>query len=60
MKPGGPGYHFALAVMLKESGDLAGARAEFAAELNRDPNHQPTLDQLRLLDQGAPPAAAKQ
>ncbi|HKO04448.1 MAG TPA: tetratricopeptide repeat protein [Candidatus Acidoferrales bacterium] len=60
LQPAGPGYHFALAIMLKQSGDVAGARAEFEAELKRDPNHQPTLDQLRLLDHPAPPAAAKQ
>jgi tetratricopeptide (TPR) repeat protein len=60
LKPNGAGYHFALAVMLKESGDLAGARAEFEAELKRDPNHQPTLAQLRLLDTGAGSPAASQ
>ena len=60
LKPDGVGYHFALAMMLKDSGDLAGARAEFEAELKRDPNHQPTLEQLHLLDQaGAPVPAAK-
>jgi Tfp pilus assembly protein PilF len=60
LKPDRAGYHFALAVMLKDSGDLAGARAEFEAELKRDPNHQPTLAQLRLLDQAgsATPATA--
>ncbi|HTT65729.1 MAG TPA: tetratricopeptide repeat protein [Bryobacteraceae bacterium] len=61
LKPNGAGYHFALAVMLKESGDTAGARAEFQAELKRDPNHEPSLEQLRLLEQPSAPApAAKQ
>ena len=56
----GAGYHFALAVMLKDAGDVAGARAEFQAELKRDPNHQPSIEQLRQLDQpGAPPTGAK-
>ncbi len=59
LKPDGVGYHFALAIMLKDSGDLTGARAEFEAELRRDPNHQPTLEQLRLLNQTTtPPPAA--
>jgi Flp pilus assembly protein TadD len=51
LEPNAVGYHFALGIMLKQSGDLAGARAEFAAELKRDPNHRPALVQLRLLDQ---------
>jgi Tfp pilus assembly protein PilF len=59
LKPSGAGYHFALAVMLKESGDLAGARAEFEEELKRDPNHQPTLEQLRLLGANSPAPASK-
>ena len=59
LKPNGAGYHFALAVMLKESGDPAGARAEFEEELKRDPNHQPTLEQLRLLGAKAPAPAPK-
>ncbi|HKO04447.1 MAG TPA: tetratricopeptide repeat protein, partial [Candidatus Acidoferrales bacterium] len=57
LKPSGHGFHFALGVMLKQSGDLAGARAEFAAELKRDPNHQPTLQQLSELEQHPAPAA---
>jgi len=57
LKPTGTGYHFALAVMLKQLGDLAGARAEFEAELKRDPNHQPTLEQLRELEHPPAPAA---
>jgi tetratricopeptide (TPR) repeat protein len=56
LKPEGKGYHFALAMMLKQAGDLPGAREELLAELRRDPHHQPSLDQLRLLDQ--PPASS--
>lgn len=56
LQPDGVGYHFALGIMLKESGDAAGARAEFEAELKRDPNHRPAREQLRLLDQAAAPA----
>ncbi len=56
LKPNGAGYHFALAILLKDSGDLAGARGEFEAELKRDPNHQPSLEQLRILNQTAAPA----
>ncbi|HVN09555.1 MAG TPA: tetratricopeptide repeat protein [Patescibacteria group bacterium] len=58
LKPNGTGYHFALGVMLKDSGDAAGARAEFEQELKRDPANQPTLDQLRALDTAASPSAA--
>jgi len=60
LNPNATGYHFALAVMLKDQKDRAGARAEFLEELKRDPNHQPTLDQLRLLDQTAPAPVKKQ
>ena len=58
LKPSGPGYHFALGVMLKQAGDSPGARAEFLEELKRDPWHQPSLDQLRELDQHPVPAVA--
>jgi len=51
LNPSGPGYHFALGMMLKQSGDLAGARSEFQAELRRDPRHQPSLDELRQVEQ---------
>jgi Tfp pilus assembly protein PilF len=64
LQPAGVGYHFALGILLKESGDLAGARKEFEEELKRDPNHQPSLEQLQLLDRPALPTpsspAAKQ
>jgi len=56
LKPSAPGYRFALGVMLKDKGDLAGARAEFLEELKRDPGYQPATDQLRLLDSPPPPA----
>ncbi len=56
LDPRATGYHFALAVMLKKSGDLAGAEAEFEEELKLNPNHAPTLEQLRQLGAPAPPA----
>ena len=56
LKPFGGGYHFALGIMLKDKGDLAGAKAAFEAELKRDPTYQPALDQLQIL--GSPGGAA--
>ena len=57
LKPNNVDYHFALAIMLRQSGDVAGARAEFQEVLKRDPSHRPTLSQLHSLDIGAPSGA---
>ena len=57
LNPEGAGYHFALGVMLKQAGDIPDARAEFLAELKRDPQHKASLEQLRLLQPAPSPAA---
>jgi Flp pilus assembly protein TadD len=46
-----PGLHYGLATILEATGDLAGARAEYRAELALRPNHQPSLEKLHELDQ---------
>jgi len=58
LKPGAGDYHFALGVMLKAAGDIAGARAEFLAELQHDPHHQATIEQLKVLDRNQPQVSA--
>ena len=58
LNPYGAGYHFALGVMLKQAGDASAARAEFLNELERDPQHQASLEQLRLLGPAPAPQAA--
>jgi hypothetical protein len=51
LSPREPGLHYGLATILEATGDLAGAREEYRAELALRPDHQPSLDKLRELDQ---------
>jgi len=58
LNPTETGTHFVLGVVLKSSGDLAGARTAFEEELKVDPNHEPSIEQLRQLDASATPGAS--
>ena len=51
LSPREPGLHYGLATILEATGDLAGAREEYRAELAVRPGHQPSLDKSRELDQ---------
>ena len=51
LSPHEAGLHYGLATILEATGDLEGARAEYKAELALRPNHQPSLEKLRELDQ---------
>ncbi|HXZ19004.1 MAG TPA: tetratricopeptide repeat protein [Candidatus Acidoferrales bacterium] len=51
LSPREPGLHYGLAKILEATGDLAGAREEYRAELVLRPDHQPSLDKLHELDQ---------
>jgi len=59
LAPHEPGFHFGLATVLEETGDLAAAREEYRAELAIRPDHQPSRQKLREVDQrlGASPVA---
>lgn len=51
LAPHDPGFHYGLGTILEETGDLAAARDEFRAELAIRPDHQPSIAELRKLDQ---------
>jgi tetratricopeptide (TPR) repeat protein len=53
LKPDAENYHFALGVMLRESGDKEGARAAFLEELQLNPQHRAAIQQLQ--EMGASP-----
>ena len=51
LAPREAGLHYGLASILESTGDVAGAREEYRAELAIRPDHQPSLEKLRELDQ---------
>jgi Flp pilus assembly protein TadD len=51
IREGAYGYHFALGMVLKLKGNLAGARAEFNREVERHPQNVEAVTQLNELNQ---------
>ena len=51
LAPHQPGYYFGLGTILEATGDLAGARDAYRAELAIRPDHKPSQEELHKLDQ---------
>ena len=56
-RPSGPGYHFALAMMLRGMGDLNGAKREFKQELHYNPDSVLARRQLDAMKSGESPVS---
>jgi len=50
LRPEGPGYHYALGVILRKKGNLGGALDEFKAELINDPGQVAAHDQIQDIE----------
>jgi tetratricopeptide (TPR) repeat protein len=50
LRPEGPGYHYALGVILRKKGNWQGALDEFKAELINDPGQMAARDQIQDIE----------
>jgi hypothetical protein len=55
LHPNGNVYHFALGMMLKTQGDLAGAIGEFKTELAYNPGQQAAAEQVNEIERQLAP-----